>query len=103
MLSIRLNLIMNKKKKKKNLVCTFSVHFLCRRKCVSLISYLVFNLNTRTREMCCILTLDSTVVNGVGMLYEMGLDGTFLVILDRQVCQLLAKDRFRPGSLYFEV
>ena len=38
------------------------------------------------------LTLDSTVVNGVGMLYEMGLDGTFLRILDGQVCRLPAKD-----------
>ena len=38
------------------------------------------------------LTLDSTLVNGVGMLYEMGLDGTFLRILDGQVCRLPAKD-----------
>ncbi|GLT53198.1 hypothetical protein SLA2020_264870 [Shorea laevis] len=38
------------------------------------------------------LTLDSTVVNGVRMLYEMGLDGTFLRILDGQVCRLPAKD-----------
>jgi hypothetical protein len=38
------------------------------------------------------LTLDSTVVNGVGILYEMGLDETFLRILDGRECRLPAKD-----------